>query len=92
MRCGSYGAPTSVVDDPNVPGGKALRIQAEKGTNTWDAAVNSQVKQPVKAGDPLVLAFWARLASGENGATSVTLPWASVSLGAAPGRRCSAGR
>jgi hypothetical protein len=81
---GSYGAPTSVIDDPKVPGGKALRIQAEKGTNTWDAAVNSLVKQPVKAGDPLVLAFWARLASGENGATSATLPWASVSLGSAP--------
>jgi hypothetical protein len=84
LALGSYGAPASVVDDPNVPGGKALRIQAEKGTNAWDAAVNSQVKLPVKAGDPLVLAFWARLLSSENGASSVTLPWASVSLGSAP--------
>ena len=58
----SYGAPTSVVDDPKVPGGKALRIQARKVHNPWDAAVNSPVKLPVKAGDPLVLAFWARLA------------------------------
>jgi hypothetical protein len=81
---GSYGAPTSIVDDPKVPGGKALRVQAQKGTNPWDAAVSSQVKQPVKAGDALVLAFWARLVSGENGATSVTLPYASVGLGAAP--------
>src|SRR5437763_2476758 len=84
LALGSYGAPTSVIDDPKVPGGKALRIQAEKGTNAWDAAVNSQVKLAVKAGDPLVLAFWARLVSGENGASSVTLPWASVSLGSAP--------
>jgi hypothetical protein len=84
LALGSYGAPALVVDDPKVPGGKALRIQAEKGTNSWDAAVNSQVKLPVKAGDALVLAFWARMVSGENGASSVTLPWASVSLGSAP--------
>jgi hypothetical protein len=81
---GSYGAPTSVVDDPKVPGGKALRIEATKGTNAWDAAVNSPVKLAIKAGDPLVLAFWARLVSGENGASSVTLPWASVSLNKDP--------
>jgi hypothetical protein len=84
LALGSYGAPATVIDDAKVPGGKALRIQAEKGANTWDAAVNSQVKLPVRAGDPLVLAFWARLVSGENGASSVTLPWASVSLGSAP--------
>jgi hypothetical protein len=81
---GSYGAQTSIVDDAKVPGGKALRVQADKGTNPWDAAVMSAVKQPIKAGDPLVLAFWARLVSGENGATSATLPWASLSLGSAP--------
>ena len=80
----SFGAPTSVIDDPKVPGGKALRIEASKGANPWDAAVSSQVKQPIKAGDQLVLAFWARLVSGENGATSATLPYASVSLGSAP--------
>jgi hypothetical protein len=81
---GSYGAQTSIVDDPKVPGGKALRVEATKGANPWDAAVSSQVKQPIKAGDQLVLAFWARLVSGENDANSVTLPYASVSLGAAP--------
>ena len=80
----SYGAPTSVVDDPKVPGGKALRIQASKGANPWDAAVVSPLHQPVHVGDALVLAFWARLVSGENGVTGVTLPSASVSLGTAP--------
>ena len=30
LALGSYGAPTSVIDDPKIPGGKALRIQAEK--------------------------------------------------------------
>ena len=80
----TYGAPTSIVDDPKVPGGKALRVTADKGANPWDAAVTSPVRQPVKAGDPLVLAFWARLVSAPNGAASVTLPSASVSLGSAP--------
>jgi hypothetical protein len=80
----TYGAPTSVIDDPNVPGGKALRVQASKGANSWEAAVVSQLHQPVKAGEPLVLAFWARLVSGENGTASVTLPSASVSLSSAP--------
>jgi hypothetical protein len=38
----------------------------------------------VKAGDPLVFAFWARLVSGEGGATLATLPWNSVSLASPP--------
>ena len=81
---GAYGAQTSVIDDPKVTGGKAFRVVlAAKGANPWDAAVLSQVKQPVKAGDELVLAFWARLVSGENGATSTTLP-ASVGLASPP--------
>lgn len=79
----AYGAQTSVVDDPKVPGGKAFRVVAPKGANPWDAGLVSSVKQPVHAGDPLVLAFWARLVSGDNGATNVTLP-ASVGLAAAP--------
>lgn len=81
---GTYGAKTSIIDDAGVPGGKALRVEAEKGANDWDASVLSGVKAPVKAGDDLVLAFWARLVAGANGATSSTLPWNSVSLATAP--------
>ncbi len=80
-----YGASGTVVDDAKVPGGKAFRvIVAAKGANTWDAAVGTPLRSPVKAGDDLVLSFWARLAEGENGATSATLPWNSVSLATAP--------
>src|SRR5947209_8637171 len=79
----AYGAQTSVVDDAKVPGGKAFRVQTQKGANPWDAGLVSPVRQPIHAGDPLVLAFWARLVSGDNGATSVTLP-ASIGLAAAP--------
>jgi hypothetical protein len=80
----SFGAKTSLVDDAKVPGGKALRVVATKGANSWDAAVGTQLRQPVKAGDALVFAFWARLVNGEGGATSATLPWNSVSLGSPP--------
>ena len=37
-----------------------------------------------QAGDRLVLAFYARLEKGENGATSVTLPFAGVQLASDP--------
>src|SRR5947209_14792238 len=47
----AYGAPTLVIDDAKVPGGKALRVQAQKGTNSWDAAVTSALRQPVHAGE-----------------------------------------
>ena len=80
----SFGAQVNLVDDPKVPGGKALHVIATKGANSWDAAVLTQLRQPVKAGDPLVFAFWARLVSGEGGATSAILPWNSVSLGSPP--------
>lgn len=74
-----------MIDDPKVTGGKALRVSvAAKGANPWDAAVLTPVNQAVKAGDELVLAFWARLVSGDNGATSVILPWNGLGMKDSP--------
>jgi hypothetical protein len=68
-----------------VQGGKALRIQVRrKGANPWDVAVESAINQPVKAGDSLLFAFWARLEKGADGATTTTLPYNAVQLMAAP--------
>jgi hypothetical protein len=79
------GAKASLRDDPKVQGGKAIRIQiAAKGKNVWDASMGSAVTKPVKAGDQLILAFWARLEKGENGATTTTLPYNAVQLASAP--------
>lgn len=79
------GAKASLRDDPAVQGGKALRIQvAKKGANPWDAMVGGPVNKPIKAGDKLILAFWARLEKGENGATTATLPYNAVQLASAP--------
>lgn len=78
------GAKASLRDEPAVQGGKALRIMvAKKGANPWDAAVGGPVNKPIKAGDKLILAFWARLEKGETGATT-TLPYDAVQLASAP--------
>src|SRR3954454_9151670 len=79
------GAKAQLVDDPKVTGGKAMRVQIpRKGQNAWDISVNSALKKPVKAGDTLLLLFQAKLVQGENGATTTTLPWNSVSLTGPP--------
>jgi hypothetical protein len=79
------GAKVTIHDDARVQGGKALRVDVPaKGKNVWDSAVESAVTKPVQAGDRLVLAFYARLEKGENGTTSVTLPFAGVQLAAEP--------
>lgn len=74
-----------VRSDSEVQGGKALRVEVPgKAANPWAIAVAVPIKKPVKAGDKLVLAFWARLEQGENGATSTTLPYNAVQLASAP--------
>jgi hypothetical protein len=79
------GAKASLRDDPKVQGGKAIRIEiAAKGKNVWDASIGSGVTKPVKAGDQLVLAFWARLEKGDKGAAATTLPYNAVQLASAP--------
>ena len=79
------GATGRLRDDPAVQGGKALRIVVRsKGANPWDAAVQTAITQPVKAGDELLFAFWARLEKGEGGATATTLPYNAVQQSAAP--------
>jgi hypothetical protein len=79
------GASGRLRDDANVQGGKALRVVVRgKGANPWDVAVETAIAQPVKAGDQLLLAFWARLEKGEGGATTTTLPFNAVQLSAAP--------
>ena len=79
------GARGSLRDDPKVQGGKAIRIKvARKGANPWDVFVGNPIKKPVRAGDKLLLAFWARLESGENGATTATLPYNGIQLAASP--------
>ena len=71
--------------DSSVQFGKALRVPVPgRNEQAWTVAVAVPIIQPVQAGDNLVLAFWARLQEGENGATSTELPYNSVQLASAP--------
>ena len=71
--------------DEAVQGGQAVRINVPgKSDQAWTVAVASPITKPVKAGDRLVLAFWARLEKGDGGATSASLPYNSVQLAREP--------
>jgi hypothetical protein len=79
------GASGRLRDDASVQGGKALRVVVRgKGANPWDVAVETPITKPVRAGDQLLFAFWARLEKGEGGATTATLPYNAVQVSAAP--------
>jgi len=79
------GAKAALHDDAKVQGGKALRIQVKgKGTNAWDAAIESPIKKPIQAGDRIVLAFSARLEKSDSGAATAVFPFAGVQLATAP--------
>lgn len=74
-----------VRNDESVMGGKALRIQVPgKSERAWEVSVSNQINKPVKAGDEIVLAFWARLEKGEEGATTAVLPYNAVQLSKEP--------
>jgi hypothetical protein len=79
------GAQSQVRNDASVQGGKALRVQVPARSNqAWDTAVAAPINRAVHAGDNLVLAFWARLEQGDNGATTASLPFNGVQLASAP--------
>jgi hypothetical protein len=70
--------------DSGVQGGKAIRVNVTKGKDLWSTSLNSAIDKPVKAGDNIVLAFWARLETGPEGATTSTIQNAAVQLNSAP--------
>ena len=79
------GAQSQVRNDASVQGGKALRVQVPgRSEQAWTTAVSVPINRAVHSGDHLVLAFWARLEQGDNGATTASLPYNAVQLSAAP--------
>ena len=79
------GARGQVRNDPGVQWGKALRVEVPgRNAQAWTTAVSVPINRAVHAGDRLVLAFWARLEQGENGATTASLPYNAVQLSGAP--------
>jgi hypothetical protein len=79
------GAQAAVRNDSTVQGGKALRVQVPgRSEQAWTTAVAVPINRPIHVGDNLVLAFWARLEQGDNGATTASLPYNAIQLSAAP--------
>ena len=74
-----------VRQDSTVQFGRSLRVPVSgRNAQAWTVAVAVPINRAVAAGDNLILAFWARLEEGENGATSAELPYNSVQLASAP--------
>ena len=74
-----------VRNDEAVQGGKALRVPVPgRSDQAWTVSVAVPIARAVSAGDNLVLAFWARLERGDDGATSATLPYNAVQLAREP--------
>ena len=65
-----YGQPIPPVVrvDKGVQFGKALRVRLKGGKEFWRIGVVTPVLKPVKKGDQIVIAFWARASGTENGA------------------------
>lgn len=80
-----WGAPATAFSDETVNGGRALRVKIDhKGANPWDAAAASVIKKPVKKGDVILVAFWAKAEEPAPGGTTAKVPAISVQLNKAP--------
>lgn len=74
----------AMVRDPDVRGGWALTVTiAAKGENPWDVQAGIPASRPVKKGDVILLAFWARALAAPEGETAIHAP-AMVQLTHAP--------
>lgn len=72
-----------VIKDAKVQGGKALRMSLTGAGDPWSIGVNVPLIKPVKAGDTLIIGFYARLEKGANGAATATIT-SQMQLAAAP--------
>lgn len=60
--------PPVVRADRGVQFGKALRMPLKGHADFWRVSVTTPVLKPVRKGDQIVVAFWARAEETENGA------------------------
>ena len=65
-----YGQPIApaVRSDKGVQFGKALRVRLKGDKDFWRVGVTTPLLKPVRKGDRIVIAFWARASETENGA------------------------
>ena len=77
--------PAKVVKDESVQGGHALRVTIPGADEKpWSISLSDPILKPVRKGDKLVLAFYARAVKSEAADGGARLPNNSVQLAAAP--------
>jgi hypothetical protein len=78
------GAKVELYKDAGVQGGVAERLTIDgKGANPWDAGANVAISKPLKKGDVLLLAFWAKSETPPEGAAVIDFK-ANIQNNAAP--------
>lgn len=60
--------PPAVRTDKDVQFGKAMRFSLKGHPDFWRIGVTTPILKPVKKGDQIVIAFWARATGTDNGA------------------------
>ncbi|HEY0281501.1 MAG TPA: hypothetical protein VGC27_02630 [Rhizomicrobium sp.] len=73
------------LEDDKVQGGMAMRFAVPgKGVNPWDVTARSAIIKPVKSGDVVLLAFWARAEVPAEGQQTAILPGIRIEETVAP--------
>ena len=66
------GAKSELFKDPTVQGGMAERMTISgKSGNAWDFGAQVAIVKPLKQGDVLLLAFWAKAETPPAGSTAI---------------------
>jgi hypothetical protein len=61
------GAKPASIKDAKVQFGKAIRIDTPGSGDVWSVGVNSPLAKPVRKGDKIVIAYYARVEKGADG-------------------------
>ena len=78
------GLSTKTMKDPDLPGTQFLRATvADKGKNPWDAGAGYDIDRPIKAGDVIFFAIYARAPNLKDGETA-SLPQMGVCQDSSP--------
>jgi len=73
------------IDDPAVQGGQAMRFEIrDKGADPWSVSANVSIVKPVKAGDVVLFAFWARAQVPLEGQATASIPGIRIQEAKAP--------
>jgi hypothetical protein len=75
-------APKSKKDE-SVQGGRSITVPTTGSGNVWDISVNVPITKPIKAGDKLVMMYYAKLAKSPEGQATARIN-AQMQLAAAP--------